>query len=73
MCYSPICTGTELLPPFWVLIYFQYNFFIISSLFPEFIVTMTLLATSENIKTSKNDYTVFYLFKSLKICESMAI
>jgi hypothetical protein len=30
--------GTELPPPFWVLIYFQYNFFIISSLFPEFIV-----------------------------------
>ena len=26
-----------------------------------------------NIKTSKNDYTVFYFFKSLKICESMAI
>ena len=24
-------------------------------------------------KTSKNDYTVFYFFKSLKICESMAI
>ena len=51
--------GTELLPPFWVLIYFQYKFFIISSLFPEFIVDNFAV----NIRLYKYGYAQVKLMK----------
>jgi hypothetical protein len=65
--------GTELPPPFWVLIYFQSNFFIISSLFPEFILDnkSTLLLSHIHVKCVLWHFIVITLFNP-KYCDFLS-